>query len=262
MTSIVVPADSYVLVIGDHAQASDLVQTISQQTKNVTVKQHSDNLADLRDSSADLIVSVANTAVHHQSDKLSLLFDFLRLLKPNGKLILREPAANRTADVSEKLAANLTLSGFVNTQISNVSDQVQVTSAKPSWELGAASSIQLKKKAKSAWSADAQDNGELLDEDKLLDESDLVRPVKSDDCELTEGTRKACKNCSCGRAESSEPSTKLTLEMIESPAVNSSCGNCALGDAFRCGGCPYRGLPAFKPGEKIKLPDDFVMDDI
>lgn len=205
-----------------------------------------DNLADLRDSSADLIVSVANTTVHHQSDKLSLLFDFLRLLKPNGKLILREPAANRTADVSEKLAANLTLSGFVNTQISNVSDQVQVTSAKPSWELGAASSIQLKKKAKSAWSADAQDNGELLDEDKLLDESDLVRPVKSkssahigpsrtdasapgDDCELTEGTRKACKNCSCGRAESSEPSTKLTLEMIESPAVNSSCGNVRAG---------------------------------
>ncbi len=127
----------------------------------------------------DLIVSVPNAALHHQSEKLSLLFEFLRLLKPNGKLILREPAVNRTADVSEKLSANLTLSGFVNTQISNVSDQVQIASAKPSWEVGAASSIQLKKKAKSAWAVDAHDNGELLDEDKLLDESDLVRPVKS-----------------------------------------------------------------------------------
>lgn len=199
---------------------------------------------DLRDSSVDLIVSAASTAVHHSSEKLSLLFEFLRLLKPNGKLILREPAVNRTADVSEKLAANLTLSGFVNTQISNVSDQVQVSSAKPSWEVGAASSIQLKKKAKSAWSVDAHDNSELLDEDKLLDESDLVRPAKGkhgeicgrchqganeawlgDDCELTDGARKACKNCTCGRAEGESSNNKLTLEMIESPAVNSSCGN-------------------------------------
>lgn len=87
----------------------------------------------------------------------------------------------------------------------------------------------------------------------------MSKPIIRDDCEVGK-TKKACKNCTCGRAESENvPKKKLTIQMLENP-VNTGCGSCALGDAFRCGGCPYSGLPSFKPGERIVLPSDFDMD--
>ena len=40
---------------------------------------------------------------------------------------------------------------------------------------------------------------------------------------------------------------------LENGNTESSCGKCYLGDAFRCASCPYRGLPAFEKGDKVKL---------
>ena len=66
---------------------------------------------------------------------------------------------------------------------------------------------------------------------------------------------KACKNCSCGRKEAEEEqvSEEELKRRLESGEIKSSCGSCYLGDEFRCASCPYRGLPAFQPGEKVTI---------
>jgi hypothetical protein len=94
---------------------------------------------------------------------------------------------------------------------------------------------------------------DLIDENNLLaNETEYKKIETSGDCSTKP---KACKNCSCGRAEMETGATETpsVLEKIEKGKVTSSCGNCYLGDAFRCGSCPYKGLPAFKSGDKVKL---------
>ncbi|KAL7559092.1 hypothetical protein ACA910_017505 [Epithemia clementina (nom. ined.)] len=111
---------------------------------------------------------------------------------------------------------------------------------------------------------DDDDDDDIIDEDALLqsDASNFIKPPSAmndtatkqaagDDC----SGREPCADCTCGRAETSNNNKKGTSATIQT----SSCGNCALGDAFRCANCPYLGKPAFKPGEEhlvLDLQDD------
>ncbi|KAF2759813.1 DUF689-domain-containing protein [Pseudovirgaria hyperparasitica] len=119
-----------------------------------------------------------------------------------------------------------------------------------------------------------EDDDDLVDEDDLLTEADKARPVtQPPECRPKAGKRRrACKDCTCGMKEKleAEDAAKrhaadtalgaMKLEADDLAEVDftvqgkvGSCGNCALGDAFRCDGCPYIGLPAFKPGEEVRL---------
>ena len=104
---------------------------------------------------------------------------------------------------------------------------------------------------------DDDDDDDLIDDDALLDEAPAL--TRKEDCEPEEGAsgrKRACKNCTCGLKE------KLSMdELVDTSAPKSACGSCYLGDAFRCSSCPYLGMPAFQPGQKVSVPDN-MMDDV
>ncbi|KAL8911175.1 MAG: hypothetical protein Q9172_007717 [Xanthocarpia lactea] len=122
---------------------------------------------------------------------------------------------------------------------------------------------------------DDDDDDDLINEDDLLSDEDMkstvIQPVQ---CRPKTGKRRrACKDCTCGLAQrlEAEDAAKRTtadqqlakLKAEELSEVDftvqgkvGSCGNCALGDAFRCDGCPYIGQPAFKPGEEVRIANE------
>ncbi|GAB7365214.1 hypothetical protein MBLNU230_g6300t1 [Neophaeotheca triangularis] len=115
-----------------------------------------------------------------------------------------------------------------------------------------------------------------IDPDTLLTEEDRQRPIiVPEACKPNTKRRRACKDCSCGLAERLNAEDKEKRDNADANLAKlgaddltevdftvqgkvGSCGNCALGDAFRCDGCPYIGLPAFKPGEEVRLVNNDV----
>ncbi|KAK9125013.1 hypothetical protein Scep_013859 [Stephania cephalantha] len=199
-----------------------------------------------------------------------LLVEIFRVLRSNGTILIQMSlsTAESLDETVSTLKRQLMLSGFLNAQNLDVKQFVStsdvnystVKASKPSWEIG--SSFSIKKTTQSLPKVQIDDDMDLIDEDSLLTEEDLKKPqIPIGDCEIG-STRKACKSCTCGRAEEEEKVMKLGLTTDQLNNPQSACGSCGLGDAFRCGTCPYKGLPPFKLGEKVLLTDNFLMADV
>jgi len=279
-----VAAGSKVMVVWGELQAGgealqDFVEELQKQVGNqqrVAVENSLRvGLAGHPKSSFNAIFSgcVGLATVEHNLDLLGTL---ATLLAPGGKLSIAEalPTSSSASSLSSRmvlaglpsvsqpvqLSSDHPLATATRAKIGGEVNVFSVTATKPMHEVGASRLLSFAKapapisaaqpKA-SVWTLEDMDDDtvELVDDSTLLEEEDMVKvdPSTLRVCGTT-GKRKACKDCSCGLreelADGKEPTTK---------SVNSSCGSCFLGDAFRCGSCPYLGMPAFKPGEKIQL---------
>ncbi|XP_044472918.1 anamorsin homolog [Mangifera indica] len=222
----------------------------------------------MESSSVDIVISIC-ASLEFPDD--SMLGDSLRVLKPGGTILLYKSFKSYEGNAHKAFLAlerKLLLAGFLEAVCLEVKSIVpaedvcsfMVKGKKPSWTVG--SSFPLKKAPKSLLKVQLDDDSDLIDEDSLLTEEDLEKPQLPPvgDCEVG-STRKACKNCTCGRAEAEEKVEKLGLTMDQLENPQSACGNCGLGDAFRCSTCPYKGLPPFKLGEKVSLSSNFLAAD-
>lgn len=136
------------------------------------------------------------------------------------------------------------------------------------WEVGSKAAIQ--RDGASTWAAAAADGSNasvaLEDDDALLDAAAPVDTKKADSGSDCSTKRRACKNCSCGRAEMEAAGIEVADSAADAP---SACGNCSKGDAFRCATCPHLGKPAWNAGDvpidsaakgsavKLAMVDDF-----
>ncbi|XP_047336067.1 anamorsin homolog, partial [Impatiens glandulifera] len=190
--------------------------------------------------------------------------DILRVLKPGGTVVFLVSAESAVVNEVSPLERLLMVTGFCELGVNQADDKsVVVTACKAVWKIGSSFALKKKNPIKSLPKVEINDDIDLIDEDSLLTEDDLKKPQLpvADDCEVG-STKKACKNCTCGRAEAEEKLPKLGLTMDQLNNPQSACGSCGLGDAFRCSTCPYKGLPTFKLGDKVSLSANFLAADI
>ncbi|KIM19949.1 hypothetical protein M408DRAFT_334201 [Serendipita vermifera MAFF 305830] len=284
-----------VLAIGSLGSAQDesylnLLSSLSSEKKNVDnhmmdriLEDAVQPIANRYDSAYIVLTQDDYTSM---GDNLGRLLSFIsQSLVDNGQVTLQGLPSS-----SSSISSTISASGFTLSQSGNAEDTTTTLTAHK--KQSAPKSIALPKRQtnklqKAAIWSYSDPSTPTLDPTSLLQPSDLARPIPT--CEpVVAGAprrKKACKGCTCGLAELEAEEAKdkkvvmlngvvdgeavaVTLDekqrLIEAAAkaskATSSCGSCFLGDAFRCASCPYLGLPAFKPGEKVQI--DVGMDDI
>jgi anamorsin len=206
----------------------------------------------------------------------------LGALAPQGELVVKLCGGGEAAAAG--LKTQLLLAGFVNVEAlpASATSDASLIAHKPQWEAGATAAVSVSlpagKAKAAAWKLDVGDvqDDDLIDPDSLLEADEglnaaarakkeaATAAVESNGAGGCAPKKRACKNCSCGRAEEEAAAAEAGANGggasqaeagAEAEAAKSSaCGNCYKGDAFRCAGCPYLGMPAFEPGrERVML---------
>jgi len=238
--------------------------------------------------SVDTLVSLADDPdAWHAPEVLAAAS---RALRPGGSFVaatLVGVRAEHTADAARAaVVAKCLVAGLVPAAAESGARPAGVAFAvaatKPAtWEKGAAFSLKsrrLKENAEpnprtnrsndpgASWKVLNTAEDDLLDDDELLDESELRAGADEAAAAKASGgcatSKSACANCSCGRAEAEAAAGDGgVLSEEQKKEFKSACGNCYLGDAFRCAGCPMLGQPAGAPAGSTKVTVDLGGDD-
>ncbi|KAL7673239.1 hypothetical protein ACOME3_008107 [Neoechinorhynchus agilis] len=198
----------------------------------------------------DSLVLISKNIEDFQSQVIRKAY---RSLRKGGSLAILWPKTNDLDDQILQLNDTVVLNGFVRKDVeedvARIDGYYQFVVFKPDFEMFEKVKDDMLESPRTEpnWFDD-----ETINTDDLLTEEDLIVPdMKSESsCSSTGKVRRACKNCTCGLAQELEKAETEKTKMI---APKSNCGSCYKGDAFRCATCPYRGMPPFKPGEKVKI---------
>eukprot|EP00468_Gymnochlora_sp_CCMP2014_P007163 CAMPEP_0167750862 /NCGR_PEP_ID=MMETSP0110_2-20121227/6228_1 /TAXON_ID=629695 /ORGANISM="Gymnochlora sp., Strain CCMP2014" /LENGTH=247 /DNA_ID=CAMNT_0007636233 /DNA_START=110 /DNA_END=853 /DNA_ORIENTATION=- len=192
-----------------------------------------------------------------QNVSLGILIEVGRILRPGNSLIIE--SINKKDDINSMATkAGLTKlrddEGSMIWQVGSGKTKETSTGKSPeqsqdkTWKLDVNAESQIDEKFKSA---------AIISDAKEISRSASDKSSGRRRVPCKKPPRKACKDCSCGRAEGKGEGLQEDIKVIDSsgnliPPPKGGCGACSLGDAYRCEGCPYRGQPRFKvDGDRV-----------
>ena len=184
---------------------------------------------------------------------------FSRSLKPGGFLEFSEfVTETREIHTRNSLSSDLVLAGFIDVQTdaqelsihdselkTKLNDsrlnhesltKLSIKAFKPKYKVGSGALLKKKKananpvdlKPQKVWTINPNDDEdeEIVDEEELLDDQDLIVPPTAAPADCSTKKR-ACKDCSCGRAEEEmiKDSLEAKITIVQSKKPTSSCGS-------------------------------------